>query len=101
MRNSREPARVTEPRSLGQFMELGADCHLLRPMPLFIAIHEASQGMPCNGCAYGDHEDCQGKKKLYQPQRAVLVQPQGETVREQAARLGVSISEIRRRRRTA
>jgi hypothetical protein len=98
----KEPQRVRESRELAQFIELGKDCPLLNPREIFISIHQISRGMPCNGCSYGDYQDCAGKKRLYgAPQQPKPEEPKEETVREMASRLNISISEVRRRRRLA
>ena len=83
--------------ALEQFLERD-DCRLLDPLPLFIGIHQATNGDPCTtGCAYFDGGKCSAYTALTKP-AATPTSPQGETVREAATRLGVSISEMRRRR---
>lgn len=90
-----------EPKTIEEFIDAG--CELSDPLRLFIGLYHATAGQPCNGCAYDSHGNkCQAKRALFQaPAVATPDAPRGETVREAAARLGVSISEVRRRRRTA
>lgn len=64
-------------------------------------VRKRKPDMQCTtGCAYFDGGKCPAHKALTKP-AVTLTSPQGETVREAAARLGVSISEIRRRRQAA
>lgn len=81
-----------------KFME--TDCKLLRPMTMFLLLHKATNGDPCTtGCAYYDGGRCPDYRKLNVPAKPAAQQEPMETVRETAARLGISISEVRRRRR--
>jgi len=82
---------------------INAGCQLASQLQIFGAIYGVTSGYPCEGCAYDSHgSKCEAKRKLFAPQRAAKEEKQkGETVRETAARLGVSISEVRRRRRVA
>jgi hypothetical protein len=74
------------------------DCRLLKPLPIFIGIYTATSGDPCTtGCAYFEGGNCPDYRKLNTPAKKQVQQPQ-ETVRETAIRLGISISEVRRRR---
>jgi len=80
---------------------LKTDCQLLKPIELFIGLHGATNGDPCTtGCAYFNGGKCAAYRKLTIPAKVEAQQEPQETVRETAARLGVSISEVRRRRRT-
>ena len=83
---------------LDQFLER-EDCQLANPRDLFIAIHYATGGDPCTtGCAYFEGGKCHAYVALTR-KLTILTSPIGETVREAAARLGVSISEIRRQKK--
>ena len=81
---------------------LGTDCQLLKPFDMFMALHQATLGDPCTtGCSYFNGGKCEAYRKLTIPAKAEAQQEPMETVRETAARLGISISEVRRRRRSA
>lgn len=84
---------------------IGAGCELATPFGSFFAIYQMSNGQPCNGCAYDAHgSSCKAKKTLFSTPTQAKLNPANvptETVREQAARLGISISEVRRRKRVA
>ena len=83
---------------LDQFVER-EDCRLVNPEQMFIAIYQATRGDPCTtGCAYFEGGECPAYLALTK-KPVVPSSPQGETVREAAQRLGVSISEVRRQRR--
>lgn len=83
-------------KSILQFME--TDCQLLKPIQLFIGLHAATNGDPCTtGCAYFNGGKCAAYRTLNTVAKATPEQ-HTETVREMAARLGISISEARRRR---
>lgn len=84
--------------TLLQFLE-SDDCQLAAPAPVFIGIWHATGGDPCTtGCAYFEGGKCPAYRALTKP-AVVADSPKGETVREAAARLGVSISEVRRQRK--
>lgn len=89
-------------KSIGDF--LASTCELATPRNIFIAIYSMSNGNPCKGCAYDEHQKggCPAKRELFaKPSPRQLLQAAPETVRELAERLGVSLSEARRMRRTA
>lgn len=99
------------------FLEAG--CQLTKPLVMFLGIYDATGGDPCNGCGYYQNGTCPAYRKLFKevanvstatrdkllaegasPVAKVSVSTAPtETVREQAARLGISISEVRRRRK--
>lgn len=80
---------------------LKTDCQLLRPIELFVGLHGATGGDPCTtGCAYFKGGRCPAYMKLIIPAKVEAQQEPMETVRETATRLGISISEVRRRRRS-
>ena len=86
--------------TIAEFLE--TDCQLLKPIAIFAGIHQATGGDPCTtGCAYFNGGKCSAYRKLTIPAKAEAHQEPMETVRETAARLGISISEVRRRRRAA
>lgn len=78
-----------------------AGCELFQPFPMFVAIYDFTGGNPCNGCNYDLGGRCKARKALFPPatKPAPTAEPPVETVRAEAARLGVSISEVRRRRK--
>lgn len=64
------------------------------------AIYHLSHGKVCDGCPIDG--DCEAQKKLYaEPTAKPSNEPPPETVRAEATRLGISISEVRRRRNAA
>lgn len=76
------------------------DCQLLEPIHIFVGIYQATGGDPCTtGCAYFNGGACAAYRKLNIPSVSAVQQASMETVRETAIRLGISISEVRRRRR--
>ena len=87
--------------NISEFVSAG--CELSTPFNIFVAIYGISNGKPCEGCSYDLHgSSCKARKALFStPTQAKLNQQPAETVRETAARLGISISEVRRRRRNA
>ena len=79
---------------------LKTDCQLLEPFPIFIGLYRVTGGDPCTtGCAYFKGGKCPAYMKLNIPAKVEAQQEPMETVRETAKRLGISISEVRRRRR--
>lgn len=92
--------RQTTPYSLPQYLAAGCQT-LTRDGKLDLigaGIHGATGGMPCNGC-YMLKTRCESFEKLRasgtpMPSAART----GETVREEAARRGISIGEVRRQR---
>ena len=80
---------------------LEADCLFARQSPaLFLGVHAVEQHKVCDtGCARFDGGKCPAYLKLTIPSKPEAGQEPQETVRETAARLGISISEVRRRRR--
>lgn len=77
-----------------------AKCHFHQSAPLpFIAVHQATAGRVCDtGCAWYDNGKCASYRGLTHVAKVVAVP--SETVRDEAARRGLSISEVRRQRRT-
>lgn len=82
---------------------VASTCELAAPLEIFIAVYSLTNGEPCNGCGYDGHgQHCKAKAELFAaPTKRAPVQAPSETVRETAERLGVSISEVRRRRKSA
>lgn len=82
-----------------------ANCELANSIYMFVAVHTFTKGDPCTtGCAYYKGGQCKAYLALNKggtTVKAPVVPEYGETVKQEAARLGVSISEIRRRRREA
>lgn len=78
-----------------------ADCpFLLANQYIFIALHREVKGKVCDtGCAsFDDGGKCPAYKKLISEVKVRGNRKPEETVRQMASRLGVSISEVRRRR---
>ena len=82
-----------------KFVEAG--CALAKPIGLFLGLFAATNGDPCTtGCAYYQGGKCPAYRAMKDaPQKKAAQQEPQETVREMAQRLGISISEVRRRRR--
>ena len=91
--------------SFSVFQYADAGCELADPIHMFVAVHMATNENPCNtGCAYYKGGQCKAYLALNRKEptvKAPVVPEYGETVKQEAARLGVSISEVRRRRREA
>lgn len=90
----------TKPYSLVQYRDAG--CFTLtrgdRLDAIGVGLHQATGGMVCNGC-FMQTTSCPALKKL---SNTIVSEPKGvytETVRQEAARRGISISEVRRQRR--
>lgn len=77
-----------------------AGCELANPIGLFLGLYAATNGNPCTtGCAYYRGGNCPAYRAMKDAaQKKAAQQEPTETVRETAARLGISISEVRRRR---
>lgn len=93
----------TKPYSLTQYLAAGCET-LTRNGKLDVigaGIHGATGGKPCNGC-YAK-KGCAALEKLRAMDgttlRSIATAP--ETVREEAARRGLSIGEVRRQRKAA
>jgi hypothetical protein len=77
-----------------------ANCHIAdgRGLP-FEALHAYANGKLCdNGCAYFENGRCGPYKKLIAAGDRPIPPAPTETVRQQAERMGISISEVRRMR---
>lgn len=84
---------------------LVAQCNFAHQSPMaFMGVWRATLGKVCDtGCAEFNSGRCPAYRKLITeapptPRNNVEEQP-GETVREEAARRGISINEVRRQRR--
>ena len=85
-------------KTISDFID--AECELSSPLGIFVGVYELTRGDPCTtGCAYYRGGACPAYRKLFRPILAQMDKPETETVAQQAERLGVSKSEIRRRRR--
>lgn len=78
-----------------------ADCPFAKQSAdAFLAVYILSQGKVCDtGCGWFDSGKCPGYRKLTVPAKVAAGQEPSETVRETAARLGITLAEVRRRRR--
>jgi hypothetical protein len=64
------------------------------------AVWEFTNGKVCDtGCHAFDNGKCAAYKKLTTVSPTVPIQEIGETVKQEAARMGLSISEVRRQRK--
>lgn len=83
----------------------GAICKMSSPYAIFLAVYTGSNGFPCNGCGYYQGGACPAFKFLHQGDKPENMkapdQKPEETVSQMAARLGISKSEVRRRRASA
>lgn len=80
---------------------LKAGCHFANEAPLpFMGVHQATAGRVCDtGCSWYEGGKCAGYRALTATPKGQEVRAEaGETVRQEAARRGLSISEIRRQR---
>lgn len=96
--------KQTTPYPYRAYVEVGCPTLTIngRPDLIGIAIHVETQSMPCNGCLMKMF-NCPAYAKLraselHQREVRTAVQPAVETVRQEAARRGLSISEVRRQR---
>lgn len=70
--------------------------------PAFAVVWIGTTGQVCDtGCAWFEGGKCAAYRKLTIPAKVAAQQEPQETVRETAKRLGISISEVRRRRKAA
>ena len=79
---------------------MAAGCFQMERVAVGVGLHGVTDGRMCDGCPKFKDGRCPSYKELTrglaQKKREILVPT--ETVREEAARLGISISEVRRRR---
>lgn len=82
-----------------QYIDAGCTFAAKTPIP-FLGVHGVTDGKVCDtGCAAFAGGMCPAYRKLSVPQAPKsLKTKQGETVREEATRRGLSISEVRRQR---
>src|ERR1700761_2455455 len=80
-----------------------AGCMQFEPgLMLGLAIYTLTNGKPCPGCPKNGACGAQAKLSAPSPESAILLQPiYGETVRQEAARRTLSLSEVRRQRKAA
>lgn len=67
--------------------------------PLGVALHAHTYGRMCDGCPEYNGGKCRSLRKMMKPENKTTGSPSGETVREEAARRGIGINEVRRQRR--
>lgn len=99
MRQDNTP-RQTKAYTLAQY--IGAGCGQLNgemgPAAIGIGIYHTTHGMMCNGCPKM-RSRCSAFAKLAATAAIPTTKaPSGETVRQEAARRGISINEVRRQR---
>lgn len=96
MRVERNP----QPRAFSVAEYASVGCEQMRDI-IGIAIHELSGGFMCNGCPVRQ-SGCAAYEKLLRgaqaPKATAPITATTETVREEAARRNVSLSEVRRQR---
>lgn len=94
----------TKPYTLQQYREAGCAKFRNGPRDLFaLSLFLITEGFMCNGCpAMRDRNGCQSFKAL-SPPVYVHLPPKAptETVRQEAARRGISIGEVRRQRQAS
>jgi hypothetical protein len=78
-----------------------AHCNFRRESPIpFAFVHEKTNGRVCDtGCGEYNGGQCSAYRKLLTNVKPEIGQEPGETVRQMAERLGITIAEVRRRRR--
>ena len=96
--------RQTTPYSVQEYMDAGCQTLAIdgKLDAIGVGIHSATGGMPCTGCFSNDR--CKAYAQLRSGSKAQENKPKPampETVREEAARLGISIGDVRRRRQQA
>ena len=75
-------------------------CKLRTPFPLFIMIHNKTNGDPCTtGCAWFDNGNCEGYKNLQYRIEPEIVKKSILTNKEIAKDLGCSKREVSRMRK--
>lgn len=88
-----------ERRSIDEYVSAGCAFYD-NSRPAFAMVWIATAGQVCDtGCAWFDGGKCPAYRNLTIPAKPAAQQEPQETVRQTAARLGISISEVRRRRR--
>lgn len=90
-----------KPQPMDAYVDAGCAFYAnSRPGFAFVWI-EAKGDVCTTGCAWFDSGRCPAYRKLTIPAKATAQQEPMESVRDTAKRLGISISEVRRRRRQA
>ena len=79
--------------TIEQYRDSG--CFQFEKPELAHGLHQYTHGRMCNGCPKYEGGKCESLRKMLRP---AVGQPAGETVRQEATRRGLSISEIRRQR---
>ncbi len=85
--------------TLTEYMDAG--CMQMEIPKLGAALHAYTHGKMCDGCPAYHGGKCESLRKMQRPENKSIQSPAGETVRQEAARRGISINEVRRQRRTA
>lgn len=90
-----------KPYDAAAYVEAGCQFAKESP-PSFLLVYMGTQHKVCDtGCAWFDGGRCPAYRRLTIPSKPAAQQEPQESVRDTAKRLGISISEVRRRRRTA
>lgn len=88
-----------KPQPMDNYVDAGCAFYA-NSRPAFAMVWLMTQGDVCTtGCAWFDSGKCPAFRKMTIPAKVEAKQEPMESVRETAARLGISISEVRRRRR--
>jgi TfoX/Sxy family transcriptional regulator of competence genes len=86
-----------KPYEATQYLAAGCEFATESPRP-FLGVHGLTQGRVCDtGCAWYANAKCPAFKRLTALPAALKADPV-ETVRQEAARRGLSINEVRRQR---
>ena len=80
--------------TIEQYRDSG--CFQFESPVIGMGLHQVTQGRICNGCPKYNGGNCASLRKMLRPAALALQQPAGETVRQEATRRGISISEVRR-----
>lgn len=70
-----------------------AGCFQFEVPVLALGLHAYTRGRMCNGCPKYEGGKCESLRKMLRPAVPTMRQPAGETVRQEAARRGISIGE--------
>ena len=100
MNNSRKEMQQKKPHTLQEYLDSG--CTQMRLAsgiidPLGVMLVHETRGLMCNGCVMFQ-QGCKAVANLVSGTRVATATSAGETVREEAARRNLPISQIRRER---
>ena len=73
-----------------------AGCWQFEVPAMALGLHAYTRGRMCEGCPRYEGGRCPALRRMLSP--VSVIQSSGETVRQEAARLGIGVNEVRRRR---